>query len=153
VSGEKFVVARVEEIPEGERKLLKAGDRELAVFHLDGEFFALLNRCPHQGGPLCHGELVRPITSDRPGHYSVDAGRRLIACPWHGWEFDLHTGRSFFDPARLKARRFPVEVEGGKEILEGPYRAPLLPVEIEDDYVVVTIPSRRPARAGEGAAR
>jgi 3-phenylpropionate/trans-cinnamate dioxygenase ferredoxin subunit len=162
VNGEKFVVARVEEIPEGERKMVVAGKRELAVFHVDGEFFALLNRCPHQGGPLCHGELLRPITSERPGEYSVDTERRLIACPWHGWEFDLHTGRSFFDPARFKARPFPVEVEGGEEIrahldgaacpptdseepVEGPYRAPLLPVAIEDDYVVVTIPGRRPS--------
>lgn len=148
-TGEKFVVASVDEIPEGERKLVEAGGRELAVFHVNDEFYALLNRCPHQGGPLCHGELVRPVTSDRPGHYSIDAERMLIACPWHGWEFDLRSGRSFIDPARVKARPYPVEVEDGKVIrqLEGPYHAPLLPVTIEGEYVVVTIPGRR------GAAR
>jgi 3-phenylpropionate/trans-cinnamate dioxygenase ferredoxin subunit len=158
----KFVVSRVDEIPEGERKLVDAGGRELAVLHSDGEFYALLNRCPHQGGPLCYGQLARPVTSNHPGEYSVDAETRLIICPWHGWEFDLRSGKSFFDPARLKARAFPVEVEDGKlireqmetapecgpsdssEPLEGPYRAPLLPVTIEGEYVVVTIPERRP---------
>lgn len=164
-TGERYVVARVQEIGEGERKLVEAGGRELAVFHVDGEFYALLNRCPHQGGPLCHGELARPITSSRPGEYVVGDGH-LIACPWHGWEFDLRSGRSFFDPRRFKTRRFPVEIEDGATIceqlqaggrdcedsqrLEGPYRAPLLPVTIEGQYVVVTVPARR-ARARPGA--
>ncbi|MHB1809866.1 MAG: Rieske (2Fe-2S) protein, partial [Solirubrobacteraceae bacterium] len=140
--------------------LVRAGGRELAVFHVDGEFYALLNRCPHQGGPLCQGELARPITSTRPGEYVVEEGH-LIACPWHGWEFDLRSGRSFFDPRRFRTRRFPVEIEDGRSIceqlqtasaetdrdhpqpLEGPYRAPLLPVSIDGQYVVVTVPGRR----------
>ena len=54
----KYRVATVEEIPIGGRKLVTIAGRSIGVFNIDGEFYALRNTCPHQGGPLCQGRLT-----------------------------------------------------------------------------------------------
>ena len=58
-------------------------------------------------------------------------------CPWHGWEFDIRTGKSWCDPARLRIRQYPVSVRPGSQLVEGPYVAESFPVRLEDNYVVV----------------
>ena len=65
----KYVVASVEEIPPGQRKIVEVAGRSIGIFNLGGEFFALRNRCPHQGGPLCVGKVWGLITGDLPGQF------------------------------------------------------------------------------------
>jgi nitrite reductase/ring-hydroxylating ferredoxin subunit len=127
-------VARVEEIPPGSRKLVEVGGRSIAVFNLDGEFFALRNRCPHQGGPLCSGVQFSALTAGEPGEYDRSRPGELIRCPWHGWEFDIRTGRSWFDPDRTRVRSYPVSVRPGEELVAETY-----PVSVRDEYVVVEL--------------
>src|SRR5579872_7618086 len=79
----KHVVATVAEIPPGQRKLVTVRGRSIAVFNLDGEFFGLFNRCPHQGGPMCEGILTGLIESDEPGHYQYSRKGEILRCPWH----------------------------------------------------------------------
>ena len=55
--------------------------REIGIFNLDGEYFALANRCPHAGGPLCKGRIVGSSQSDGPGHYRLVAAGRVRALP------------------------------------------------------------------------
>ncbi len=133
----KHVVATVAEIPPGSRKLVNVRGRSIAVFNLGGEFFGLFNRCPHQGGPMCEGILTGLIESDEPGHYKYSRKGEIIRCPWHGWEFDIRTGQSWCDPARVRARRYAVAIEPGTRLVAGPYVAETVPVSIENDYVVV----------------
>jgi nitrite reductase/ring-hydroxylating ferredoxin subunit len=159
----RYVVARAEEISEGERLIVEIGGREVGVFNIGGTFYALLHRCPHAGGPLCEGSLQHPIYADRPGDIKMDPDRVLLSCPWHGWLFDLDSGQSWWDPGRTKARRFPVEVTHGDVIADqlerqaatervpGPYVAEVYPVEVEDDYVVVTMRPRT-ERSGTDAS-
>ena len=138
----KYIVAGRDEIPPGERKLVTVGGRTLGVFNVDGEFFALLNRCPHQGGPLCHGHLWGALQSPVPGVYEYAAAGPLLRCPWHGWEFDVRTGQSWFDPAQMRVRRYPVTVEGvppGASLAPGPYVAETYPVTVEQQVLVVEI--------------
>jgi 3-phenylpropionate/trans-cinnamate dioxygenase ferredoxin subunit len=135
----KHVVAAVSEIPPGGRKLVEAAGRAIVVFNLGGEFFALANRCPHRGGSLCHGRLTGLVQSDEPGHYDYSRRGEIIRCPWHAWEFDIRTGKSWCDPARVRARNFAVSVEKGAALVEGPYVAETFQVEVEDDYVVVEL--------------
>jgi len=112
-----------------------------------GRFFALRNRCPHQGGPLCRGRLFERLESNRPGEYTYDDDRHLLECPWHGWEFDLETGRSWFDPARTRVRRYPVALERSQtivdlkpsELLPGPYAVESFPVDVQDECIVVDL--------------
>ncbi len=93
----KHVVATVDEIPPGERKIVEVAGRSIGVFNVDGAFYALRNRCPHQGGPLCRGTIAGFVSATKPGEYRVSRHGRTLRCPWHGWEFDVTTGQSWFD--------------------------------------------------------
>ena len=134
---ERFVVARADEIAPGERKLVSVRGRDVVVFNVKGEYFALLDRCPHQGGSLCRGKLVGLVESDEPGRYRYHRAGEIIRCPWHGWEFDLRTGKSWCDPARTWVKSYPSSVQPGGRVVEGPYVAETFEVAVEQDYVVI----------------
>ena len=131
------VVAAVDEIPPGQRKLVAVNGRNIVVFNLGGDFFALNNRCPHRGGSLVHGIQTALVESKVPGEYLCSRPGEMVKCPWHGWEFDIRTGKSWCDPSRLRVRQYTVMVKEGRELVEGPYVAESFPVRIENDYVVV----------------
>jgi 3-phenylpropionate/trans-cinnamate dioxygenase ferredoxin subunit len=131
------VVAKVEDIPSGERKLVTVRGREIVVFNVDGDYLAILNRCPHQGGSLCKGKLVGLVESDAPGRYRYTRKGEIVRCPWHGWEFDLRTGKSYCDPARTWVKSYATAIEPGTRVIEGPFIAETFEVRVEDDYVVI----------------
>ena len=131
------VVAKASEVLPGAMKLVTVADREIGIFNLAGEYFALANRCPHSGGPLCIGKVVSLVQSSGPGDYRLVRAQEFLRCPWHGWEFDIRTGQSWCDPNDLKARAFPVTVEPGETLAKGPYVAETFPIQVEEDYLVV----------------
>lgn len=135
----RYVVGTVDEIPTGDRKLVTVAGREIGIFNLGGEFFAIGNRCPHEGASLCKGRIVGLVESTEPGSYQMSRKGELLRCPWHGWEFDIRTGRSWCDPNRTKVRSFDVKVEGGGRIVEGDLQAETFPVSVEKEYIVVEI--------------
>lgn len=88
-------VAKTTDIPSGSALACVAGRYEIALFHIDGEFHALENVCPHQGGPLADGY--------------IEAG--TITCPWHAWCFEIRSGKmTLGEYARVP--RFDVRIEG-----------------------------------------
>jgi nitrite reductase/ring-hydroxylating ferredoxin subunit len=131
------VVATVDQIPPGRRKLVEVAGRAIVVYNLGGEFFALNNRCPHRGGSLADGIQTGLVESTVPGQYRCSRPGEMVKCPWHGWEFDIRTGKSWCDPSRLRIRQYPVAVRPGTQLVEGPYVAESFPVRLEDNYVVV----------------
>ena len=135
----KHVVAVVTDLPPGSRRLVSVKGRPIVVFNLSGEFFALINQCPHQGAGLCDGEITGLLTSDRPGEFQVSRAGEIIRCPWHGWEFDIRTGQSWCDPSRIRIKPVPVEVAPGTTLAKGPYMAETVPVSVEQDYLVVEV--------------
>ena len=135
----KHVVAPLAEMPPGSRRLVTVKGRGIAVFNIAGEFFALVDRCPHKGGSLYQGRLVGLVESPEPGCYSYSRAGEILRCPWHGWEFDIRTGKSWCDPQGVKAKSYAVAVEAGGQLAEGPYEVETFPVSIEQDYVVLTI--------------
>ena len=135
----RHVVARAAEIPDGSSRVVTVRGREIAVFNLRGEFFALINRCPHEGAPLAAGLRVGLSDSDKPGRYAHSRPGELLRCPWHGWEFDIRTGQSWCDPTRLKAKRYAAVREPGAALAKGPYVAESFAVSVEEDYVVVEV--------------
>ena len=92
------------------------------MFHVNGEFFALLNRCPHEGAPLDKAACVARLTSPEPGVYQRSRVGELLRCAWHGWEFDMRTGQSWFDPKRVKVRTYPVVDRGRRDAGQGALR-------------------------------
>jgi 3-phenylpropionate/trans-cinnamate dioxygenase ferredoxin subunit len=112
----KFLVGRVDEIPAGSRKIVRIAGRSVGVFNVDGEFYAIRNRCPHQGAPLCEGKLWGVLSADVPGVFRYSAHKEILTCVWHGWEFDLKTGQSWCDPRRLRVRSYTVNVDASTEL-------------------------------------
>ena len=94
----RHVVATIDEIAPGTCKVVTINGREIGVFNVNQEFFALINRCPHQGAPLCRGAIVSRLEAPMPGDYRLTRQGEMLRCPWHCWEFDIRTGQSWCDP-------------------------------------------------------
>ncbi|MFN8526023.1 MAG: Rieske 2Fe-2S domain-containing protein [Chloroflexota bacterium] len=108
----KFIVGKTDEIPVGGRKIVRVAGRSVGIFNVAGEFYAIRNRCPHQGAALCEGKLWGALRSEKPGTFEYDETKKdVLACIQHGWEFSLKTGQSWCDPARLRVRAYEVTVE------------------------------------------
>lgn len=142
-----YHVAKIEDLQPGERKIVTLDGRSIGVFNINGQLFALRNRCPHQGAALCDGSVVGLLESDVPGEYRHDSDKKLIKCPWHGWEFDVSTGQSWFDPQRVRVGTYPVTIEDESTQMSdanlpesrqpGPYKAETYPVSVEGVSIVV----------------
>jgi 3-phenylpropionate/trans-cinnamate dioxygenase ferredoxin subunit len=135
----RHIVATVDDIPPGKRKLVKVMGKDIGIFNVAGEYFAVGNRCPHEGASLCKGRIVGLVESSEPGSYQFSRRGELLRCPWHGWEFDLRTGKSWCEPDRTKVRSFDLKVESGGTLVEGELRAETFPVSIEKQYVVIDV--------------
>jgi len=133
----RHVVARAAELPPGTRKLVSIAGRDIVVFNIKGELFALSDKCPHKGGSLSRGKLTGLVVSRQPGSYAYSRAGEMLRCPWHGWEFDVRSGRSWCDPSRLRLINYAVSVEPGAKLVAGPYVAETFQVVLEDDYIVV----------------
>ncbi|MEW6324828.1 MAG: non-heme iron oxygenase ferredoxin subunit [Nitrospirota bacterium] len=94
------IAAQAELLP-GQMKSLALGGIGLAVFNIGGRYYAIRNRCPHEGGPVASGPLKGT----------------LITCPRHGWQFDLTTGRSTNRTA-FAVKTYPVVVKDGAVYVE-----------------------------------
>ncbi len=95
-------IATVNELPEGRVKTVTAGTKSLALVHFQGQFSAMDNRCPHQGGPLGEGSIETGVD-----------GQCWLRCPWHGWDFDPLTGKPPGGHEDSGQEMFPVEVRDG----------------------------------------
>jgi 3-phenylpropionate/trans-cinnamate dioxygenase ferredoxin subunit len=139
----RHVIGPLALFPPGSRRRVEVEGRQIAVFNVDGALHALVDTCPHRGGSLAGGTVVGRVTSRFPGCFDYEPGAKLVKCPWHGWEFELATGQSWFDPERLRVRRYRVDVESGARLagepVPGPYIAETVPVTVEDTYVVVEL--------------
>lgn len=133
----KYVVMPESDLPDGAQQVVTVKGREIAVFNVGGKFYALLNRCPHEGASLAAGARVGLLESDRPGDYRYTQIGCFVKCPWHGWEYDIATGQSYCDPKDTKVKRFNVEVEDGATLAKGPYVAESFPVRVEDRVIVI----------------
>lgn len=99
------------EIVKEERVLIAVGDLEIGVFVVGNVFVAYENRCPHQGGPVCRGKvLARLLDGTYEEQSALVEDTADLSCPWHGWEYDLVTGRHI-GTDRVALRSFPVVVE------------------------------------------
>ena len=91
--------------------------REIGIVRWNGAMYAVNNLCTHQSGPVCSGILSGRLIAASPGGMDLDTSTPILACPWHGWEFDLRTGRALHD-AQHRLRIFPVRVENGRVLVD-----------------------------------
>jgi nitrite reductase/ring-hydroxylating ferredoxin subunit len=114
----RFAVCYVDELPPGERRIVEISGRSIGVFRIGDEYFAVRNRCPHKGAPLCLGLQRGLVTSSQRGEYVIEHQDRILACPWHGWEFDLATGASVFNPHKLRVKHYDVSVSDPEPVYD-----------------------------------
>ncbi|UFX44134.1 Rieske (2Fe-2S) protein [Bradyrhizobium sp. 41S5] len=132
-------VGLVKDIPPGKNKVVTVRGREIVVFNVHGDFFAFLNRCPHEGAKLCHGVVVGLPESDAPGSYQLVRKGEILRCPWHGWEFDLRTGKSKCAPQQLFTKRYQVTIETASDNKDELLTAETFPVSVEDAVIFVEV--------------
>ena len=97
-------VASVDEIPPGQAKIVEVNARPIAVFNVQGTFYAITNICPHEGGPLGEGTLK--------GH--------IVSCPWHDMSFDIRDGLGT-DGGGYCVGSYEIRIEG-QDVYVGPRR-------------------------------
>jgi 3-phenylpropionate/trans-cinnamate dioxygenase ferredoxin subunit len=113
---ERTVALPLAELPPGTSTTVKAFGTTVAVFNVEGQVFALSNHCPHHGGPLCHGRISGAVLPSQPYEYRYGREGRVLICPWHGWEFDIESGRTIFDPA-VRVKIYEARIEEGEIVL------------------------------------
>jgi nitrite reductase/ring-hydroxylating ferredoxin subunit len=113
VAGRRFVVGKASELADGERLIVTVSNRSIGIFNVGGRFYGLPNTCPHKGAEMCRGVLFGEVTSTGPGDFAYNPDKKYVACPWHGWEFDVATGQSYFDPRKTRVRTYAIDVEDG----------------------------------------
>ena len=95
-------VARLEELVAGEPRLVEINGIRVVLTRVGDDVYALSEVCAHQGGPLSEGKL---------------SGSRL-ACPWHGWQFDVRTGTCLMPSRGDAVPSYPVRIDGGEVWVE-----------------------------------
>lgn len=141
----KQTVCKASELRPGERKIVEVGGRSIGVFNVHGQFYAIRNLCPHEGAPLCRGIVTGTTLPSQPGEYIWAKDGEILRCPWHGWEFDITSGRSIFNPHKMRVKKYTVTVEpipnalseGEKEENEENESVETFPVTVEEGWVVV----------------
>jgi nitrite reductase/ring-hydroxylating ferredoxin subunit/hemoglobin-like flavoprotein len=121
-------VGRIEDIPEGQRVIVQAGEMSVGVFHQGGKWVALHNSCLHRGGPVCEGDLTDGT----------------LTCPWHGYQYELATGQLLLDRSAALPM-FPVLVKQGEVFVRVPrYVRDEAPVSLENLFATPS-PQTTPA--------
>ncbi len=135
----RHVICSAGDLASGHRKLVEVAGRAIVIFNVDGNYFALANRCPHQGGSLYHGDVTERILAPRPGKLASSTERDVVRCPWHGWEFDVRTGKAICDPQRIATRRYQASLVRGKDIANCIKDAQSFAADPEGEYVVINL--------------
>jgi len=131
----RYVVGPASELPPSSRRIVNVDGRAVGVFNVNGLYYALRNLCPHQSAPLCLGEVTGLAVSDEPGEIQWTREGEILRCPWHGWEFDILSGRTVFKSrARVKTYDVRVEKEALERLIEG---VETYPVTVEDEVVIL----------------
>jgi len=134
-----YPICRAAELPPGGRKIVTVANKSIGVFNIKGKFFALRNICPHQFAPLCEGTITGTTLPSAPGQYRYAREGEIIRCPWHGWEFDITTGKSIFNPHKVKARSYEVSVEKCAALDQEDPSVETFAVSVEDDVVMLHV--------------
>ena len=108
---ESIRVGLASEIAEGTCRIVEYQTVSIGVYRIGERFHAIRNYCPHQGAPLCLGRVHTTHAPSNVGEFQPALAGRVVRCPWHGWEFDLVTGKGLYD-AKGRVKTYAVRVDG-----------------------------------------
>lgn len=111
--GKEIYICAAHEIPNGGKRIVEIDNLSIGVFNIKGEFYAIKNLCPHAGAPLCEGHIQTTHRPGEVGEFHPALEGRVLRCPWHGWEFDIVTGKGLYDRnSRVAIYPTKVDAEG-----------------------------------------
>ena len=107
----------LEKFKEKKFHIIQHGNRSIGIYKLAGKIYALRNQCPHMGAPLCLGHTGSTYRPAEKGtaEFTEVLKDRVIRCPWHGWEFDIITGRGLYD-GKARVSTYKVRINSSDEI-------------------------------------
>jgi nitrite reductase (NADH) small subunit len=114
--GRRVTVCAAKDIPPGSRRIVETPGHSIGVFNIAGTFHAVRNVCPHYGAPLCQGSVHATHKPAGVHQYEPALEGRVLRCPWHGWEFDIPTGKGLYDK-NSKVMTYPVEVDANGDVV------------------------------------
>lgn len=114
----KIVVCAASDLAPGEKRVVQDAETgvSIGVFNIAGEYFALKNVCPHLGAPLCLGSVHATHRPSPVFEFRPDLEGRVLRCPWHGWEFDIVTGKALYD-ANSRVATYPCAVDENNDVV------------------------------------
>jgi len=105
----------------GDFHMITAGTRRIGVIRLqNGEFRALRDWCPHKGAAICKGIVSGTWPPSSPGELRYERENEIVACPWHGFEYDLVSGAELCQPDAPKLRFYPTAIVDGRVVVTVP---------------------------------
>jgi 3-phenylpropionate/trans-cinnamate dioxygenase ferredoxin subunit len=110
-------VGSVDDVRRAGCRIVQVDGRRVGVISVDAGFYAVHDRCPHMGASMCAGSVGGTLVASEPHELVYGMEDRVIRCPWHGWEFDLETGRSLLEPERIGLKTYRVTNDGQDVIL------------------------------------
>ncbi len=110
-------VGSVDDVRRDGCRVVEVDGRPVGVISVGDDFYAVSDRCPHMGASMCTGSLSGTLVASDPHELVYGMDQRVLRCPWHGWEFDLDSGRSLLEPRRFGLRTFRVTQEDGQVVL------------------------------------
>ncbi len=118
-------IGRAEDFPLDEIRIVEAGTRSIGVVRRgDGTVNAVRNWCPHKGAAVCKTKLSGTMIPGPPGTLEWGHEGEIVRCPWHGFEFDVRTGKRPYSDSTMRLRVYPARIENGVILVDmSPQRA------------------------------
>jgi 3-phenylpropionate/trans-cinnamate dioxygenase ferredoxin subunit len=110
---ERRPIGRVEDFTLDQFRIFELDGRSIGVVRTRAGFFAIKNTCPHEGAPLCLGNVRGTMLPSTPGNYRWGREGQVVRCPWHGYDFYLESGKCVYGEVGDRAVAYRVEVDQG----------------------------------------
>ncbi len=114
----EYGVARAIDVPDRRPLIVNVGSLEIGLFRVGDGIRAWRNHCPHMAAPVCRGVVTGTMLPTEVYRYRYGRDGEVLQCPWHGWEFDLDTGRHLAPSSTARLRGYPVNIVNGVVMLQ-----------------------------------
>jgi nitrite reductase/ring-hydroxylating ferredoxin subunit len=113
-TGQEHHIGPLDALPLGQVHRVELAGRPVGIIRTTAGVFAIGNKCPHQGGPMCAGFVTGTMLPSQPDEYVYGEDGLVIRCPWHAYEFRIDTGESVGQVVRGRVPTYQVEVRDGE---------------------------------------
>ena len=110
-------VTEFDQLVESKPSVFEVKGQSIGVIRTSDKIYAVRNVCPHKQAPVCKGTMRGTMLPSEPGTFVFGMENQVLQCPWHGWEFNLETGRTLC-PSKSRLKTYPVTTQGQSVYLD-----------------------------------